>query len=143
MLLVSLGPMDRLLPPEISILDEGRSPPVGAACSPPVLSGLSSIANSLSSKIVACEARCSFESSMLSWSPISVQPPSSSNHFVNVFNDSDVQETEQQQQPRAVCFNKVLPSLCSMPEIKDDGVYVLNITAVPKRKRREHGERWV
>ena len=33
-------------------------------------------------------------------------------------------------------------AVCSMPEIKEDGVYDLNITAVPKRKWREDGDRW-
>ena len=41
------------------------------------------------------------------------------------------------------CVLRQSTALCSMPEINDDGVYVLNIATVPKRKQREHGERWV
>ena len=67
------------LVPAPSTHDEGWSPLVGAACIPPVFSRLVSIADSLSSKSLVCEASCSFKSSNVLWSPISDQPPSSSN----------------------------------------------------------------
>ena len=56
------------------------SPPAEASCSPPA-SRLASIADSLSSKSLACDASRSYKSSMASWSPISDQPTSSS-HFL-------------------------------------------------------------
>ena len=110
MLLVSLGPMDRLLLPAISTLSPivcsrlsvatpnlrleanpacslvpapstsggGWSPLAEASYSPPA-SRLASIADSLSSKSLACDTSRSIKYSMVSWSPISDQPTSSSN----------------------------------------------------------------
>ena len=56
----------------------GRFSPAEASCSSPA-SRLASIADSLSSKSLACDASRSFKSPMASWSLISDQPTSSSN----------------------------------------------------------------
>ena len=141
MLLVSLGRMDRLLPSEISTPDEGRSPPVGAACSPPVFSRLSSVVDSLYSKSPACEESCSFKSSMVSWSFISDQQPSSSNVSLTHSMTVMFRRRSSNNSPELCALSKYCP--LQYARDKKYGVYVLNITAVPKRKRREDGERWV